>query len=74
MTAKAPPRQGDQVPGHVVVLIGVEADGTEVPFQAQDLDRPFLGFFYPQNLHPAWRWDMLPAAEFRQKYPTVVAR
>ena len=58
----------------MVVLIGVEASGKEVPFQAQNLDRPFWGFFYPENVYPTWHWDMLPADEFKRKYPALEAR
>jgi hypothetical protein len=64
-------KQGEQVPGHVVVLIGVEASG-EVPIQAQDLDRPFLGFLCPTP--PKWRHEILSAHEFKRRYPGLEAR
>ena len=76
MTTKTSPtlRQGDQVPGHVVVLIGIDSTGAETPFQAQSLDRPFLGFLYPQSAYPSWRCDVLPAEEFKRTYPAIEAR
>jgi hypothetical protein len=67
-------KQGDQVPGHVAVLVGVEASGKEVLFQAQNLDRPFLGFFYPENAYPEWRRGVLSADEFKRAFPDGQAR
>jgi hypothetical protein len=67
-------KQGDQVPGHVGVLIGVDASGNEVALQAQNLDRPFWGFFVSMTGYPKCRCEILPAGEFKQKYPAVEAR
>jgi hypothetical protein len=67
-------KQGDQVPGHVAVLIVEDASGKDVALQAMDLDRPFLGFFCDVSDYSKPRREVLPAEEFRRKYPGLEAR
>jgi hypothetical protein len=67
-------KQGDTVPGHVAILEGRDEAGVIHLHQAVGLDEPFLGWFYPQNLYPAWRFDVIARAEFAARYPGEVAR
>ena len=53
-------KQGDTVPGHVLMVEARDSEGTVHLVDTVDLDHPFLGLFQPWDLYEAWRFDIVP--------------
>lgn len=69
MNIDTPPQQGDVLPGHVAILEGRDRDGKVHLVQAQPLDQPFIGWFFPISLYDAIRQDVVTREAFAERYP-----